>query len=269
MYWLAGHVARRGRLEEAEALAARCVDQARRLAGDDLVVTLAAQNTLVGVYIAREDPAPAEPLAMNVVDGMRRCFGRQHPFTLKASLRMIRVYQLQGRHAQAAPLLSESLTTARKVHEDDHPVVSAVLQLLARSLLEEKKYAEAERHLRECLQGLVQERSDRLTRSDSPVFVQGLLGESLLGQGKYAEAEPLLLASCEGLRERPDACDPEAIPARERLGIVALERMVGLYDAWGRPGPAEAWRKELAARARSADQGPPYRLSLHGGAPGR
>ena len=57
MYWLAGHLIRRGQLEEAEALATRCVDQARRLAGEDLMVTLCTANTLVGVYIAREDPA--------------------------------------------------------------------------------------------------------------------------------------------------------------------------------------------------------------------
>jgi eukaryotic-like serine/threonine-protein kinase len=269
MYWLAGLLARRGQLEEAEALAARCVDQARRFAGDDLMVTLCAQNTLVGVYIAREDPAPAERLATHVVEGMRRYFGPQHPFTLKAINRLIRVYQLQGRHAQAAPLIAESLTTARKVHEDDHPVVSTILQLLGRSLLEEKKYAEAERHLRECLRGLVQERPGRLTRGGSPVFVQGLLGESLLGRGKYAEAEPLLLASYEGLREAPEVGDPEAFPATERLGIVALERIVRLYDAWGQPGRAEPWRKELAARAGLAGERRPYRLGLHAGAHGR
>jgi hypothetical protein len=88
----------------------------------------------------------------------------------------------------------------------------------------------------------VRERSGHLSRGDSPVFVQGLLGESLLGQGKYAEAEPLLLASYRGLKEAADAGDPEANPARERLGIVALERIVRLYDAWGQPGRAEAWR---------------------------
>ena len=72
--------------------------------------------------------------------------------------------------------------------------VCTTLHLLGRSLLEEKTYTEAERHLRECLQGLRQERSGRLSRDGSPVFVQGLWGEGLLGQRKYAEAEPLLLA---------------------------------------------------------------------------
>jgi serine/threonine protein kinase len=269
MYWLAGHLARRGRLDEAEALAARCVDQAHRLAGNDRMVTLAARNTLVGVYIAREDPARAEPLAVEVVEGMRRYFGRQHPFTLKAIHRLIRVYQLQGRHAHAAPLLVESLATARKVHEDDHPVVSTALELLGRSLIEEKKFAEAEQHLRECLERLVQERSGRLTRGGSPAFVQGLLGESLLGQRKYAEAEPLLLESYEGQRTAQDAADPEAIPARERLGVVALERIVRLYNAWGRPARAETYRKELAARAGSAEPGRSDRLGSSGSAPGR
>src|SRR5262249_20120425 len=124
-------------------------------------------------------------------------------------------------------------------------------------------------HLRECLQGLVQERTDRLTKGGSPVFVQGLLGESLLGQRKYAEAEPLLLASYEGLKEAPDAGDPEFISARERLGIAAVERIVRLYDAWGQPGRAEAWQKELAARAGSDDEGRPYRLGQRADDSGR
>jgi serine/threonine protein kinase len=268
-YWLAGHLTRRGQLEEAEALAAQCVDQAHRLASEDRMVTLCAENTLVGVYIAREDPAPAEPLANHVVEGMRRYFGRQHPFTLKAIHRQIRVYQLQGRHAEAATLLAEALATARKVHDNDHPVVSTILHLLGRSLLEEKKYAEAERHLRECLRGLEQERSDRLTRGGTPVFIQGLLGESLLAQGRYAEAEPLLLAGHDGLSETPDAGDPETVPARERLGIVALERIVRLYDAWGEPARAEPWRNELAARAISADHERRSRSGQQEGASGR
>jgi serine/threonine protein kinase len=254
MYWLAGHLARRGQLEEAEALATRCVEQARRRAGDYPTITLTALNTLVGVYIAREDPAPAEPLAVQVVEGMRRHFGPQHPFTLKAIHRLVRVYQLQGRHAEAAALLAESLTTVRKVHEPDHPVVCTTLHLLGRSLLEEKKNTDAERHLRECLQGLVREPSGRLSKGGSPAFVQGLLGESLLGQRRYAEAEPLLLASYRGLKEAADAGDPEANPAKERLGIAALERIVRLYDAWGRQGLAANWRKELAARIGTANR---------------
>jgi serine/threonine protein kinase len=267
MYWLAGHLARCGQLDEALALATRCVDQARGLGSEDLVVTLCAKNTLVGVYISREDPAPAEPLAIRVVEGMRQYLGRQHPFTLKAINRLIRVYQLQGRHAEAAALLVESLANARKVHDEQHSVVSSMLHQLGRSLVEEKKYAEAEPHLCKSLQQLLQPRSDRLTVGGSPVFVQGLLGESLLGQRKYAEAEPLLLASYEGLKKAPHAGDPEAIPLRERLGIVGIERIVRLYDAWGQPGRAEIWRKELAAKAGSLDEGQPYRLGLRGDAP--
>jgi serine/threonine protein kinase len=269
MYWLAGHLARRGQLEEAEALATRCAEQARRLASDYPAFALTALNTLVGVYIARENPAPAEPLAVQVVEGMRRHYGPRHPFTLKATHRLARVYQLQGRHAEAASLLAESLATARSVHEPDHPEVRTTLQLLGRSLLAEGRYTEAERHLRECLRGLERERSDRLTRGGSPVFLRGLLGESLLGQRKYAEAEPHLLASYQGLRAAPGAGNPEIIPARERTGIVALERIVRLYDAWGQPGQAKAWRKELAARAGLADEGRPDHLGLQADAPSR
>src|SRR5262249_23071629 len=71
MYWLAGQLARRGKLEAAEELATRCVELSRQLE-DDLVVPIFAKSTLVGVYIARENPARAEPLALEVLEGTRR-----------------------------------------------------------------------------------------------------------------------------------------------------------------------------------------------------
>jgi serine/threonine protein kinase len=248
MYWLAGQLARRGKLEAAEELATRCVALSRRL-DDDLIVAIFAKSTLAGVYIAQERPAQAEPLAVEVLEGTRRLLGDQHPFLLKAIHRLARVYQLQGQYAKAAPLLTEALATARTIHDDGHPNTLMTLRLLGRNLLGEGKDAEAERPLRECLQSLDRAQPGPPSRANSRAIVQGLLGESLLRQHRYAEAEPLLLASHEGLKAPREAWDAETSPPQERHGIQALKRLVRLYDTWGKPERAAAWRSELAARS--------------------
>ncbi|MEI4927474.1 hypothetical protein Q8G50_33700, partial [Klebsiella pneumoniae] len=76
-----------------------------------------------------------------------------------------------------------------------------------------------------------------------------MLGGSLLGQKKYADAEPLLLEGFNGMKER-EAKIPTA--AKPRL-TEALERLVQLYDAWGRKDRADAWRAKLEASKTSPE----------------
>ena len=57
----------------------------------------------------------------------------------------------------------------------------------------------------------------------------------------FADGEPLLLASYEGMKER-EAKIPSA--GKPRL-TEALERIVQLYDAWGKQEQAAEWRGKL------------------------
>ena len=72
-----------------------------------------------------------------------------------------------------------------------------------------------------------------------------LLGASLSGQKKYADAEPLLLESCQGLQQRQASLAPH-LNAPRRI-TESLERLVQLYDAWGKPAQAAEWKQKLAA----------------------
>ena len=113
--------------------------------------------------------------------------------------------------------------------------------------LKQNDYAGAEPFWRERLRIL-----DRMNPDDWRTFnSKSMLGASLLGQKKYADAEPLLVAGYEGMREREARI---AVPNRTRL-TGALERIVQLYDAWGKKDQADERRKRLAAR-READQKP-------------
>ncbi len=73
----------------------------------------------------------------------------------------------------------------------------------------------------------------------------------LLGRKKYAEAEPLLVAGYEGMKRREATIPPQGKP---RL-TEALERLVQLYEATGRPDEAARWRKELEASKAAAEAG--------------
>jgi hypothetical protein len=71
-----------------------------------------------------------------------------------------------------------------------------------------------------------------------------MLGGALAEMQNYAEAEPLLLEGYEGLKQRE-----AKLPADRKVVLTeALERLVQLYDAWGKKDEAAKWRKELEAR---------------------
>ena len=106
--------------------------------------------------------------------------------------------------------------------------------------LAQQKYAEAETLLRE---------SSRLAEKRWPeaayrFYVMSLLGASLAGQKKYADAEPLLLQGCQGLQQRQASLPPYLNPTRRITE--SLERLVQLYDAWGKPAQAAEWKQKLA-----------------------
>jgi hypothetical protein len=78
---------------------------------------------------------------------------------------------------------------------------------------------------------------------DFPTFnARSHLGAALVGQQKHAEAESLLLAGYEGMKQREQAVEPRARDLHLR---VALERLVELYDAWGKGAEAARWRMVL------------------------
>jgi hypothetical protein len=118
------------------------------------------------------------------------------------------------------------------------------LLLLGTNLLEQNKPAAAEPVLRQAL-AILQSNPEQPWDT---VHAQSRLGAALLGTHKYADAEPLLRQAVQAMKE----FDRE--PVQKRRGpplgqrrVDALESLVQLYEAWGKPGEAAEWRKELAA----------------------
>ena len=68
------------------------------------------------------------------------------------------------------------------------------------------------------------------------------LGGALLGQGRHAEAEPLIVSGYEGMKAREAKIPP---PGKPRF-TDAAERVVRLYEEWGKKEKAAEWRTKLA-----------------------
>ena len=78
--------------------------------------------------------------------------------------------------------------------------------------------------------------------------VQGFYGKCLMALERYAEAEQQVLAAYEAVNG--------ALGAEDRRTRTLLERLVELYEAWGKPEDAERYRALLAAERSRAGADP-------------
>jgi tetratricopeptide (TPR) repeat protein len=156
--------------------------------------------------------------------------GDEHSDTAACRNQLAVAYRLAGRTAEAGRLFDRNPSS---------PAHAAALAVRGSMLLLQKKPAEAELKLRECLTIRLNTQPDDWTTFET----RSILGQALLDQKKFAEAEPLLLSGYEGMKQREGT-----IPSQEKPRInKALERLVKLYQAWDKQDQAVKWRKELEA----------------------
>jgi tetratricopeptide (TPR) repeat protein len=231
-----------GKLAQAEPLLLKALDISRRDLGEEHPLTLLAMNNLAGCYWAQGQYPKAELLFVKVLEVAPRALGEEHPDTLHPMNNLGSLYVEQGKLAQAEPLLLKALEVQHRVLGEEHPDMlrtsNNLKYVLALKLLKQQRYAEAEPLLRECLKF-----GEKLeTNAWRTFYAKSLLGDSLLGQKKYAEAGPLLVAGYEGMKRREERIP---LPIRKSRLIEAIERLVQLYEAWGKPEKAAEWRAKL------------------------
>ncbi len=162
-----------------------------------------------------------------------RILGPEHFNTLLTESEMGDLLRMQGNHAESEKLLRHALAGWRKTLAPDNRSLAYTLTHTAGLLCETGRPAQAEPLLRESLK--IQEKNP-LSGDWSLPFTRNLLGASLASQGRFAEAEPLVLTGYEEL-SRLKGAPPNRI-------AVALDRVIELYDQWGKPKEAEAWRQK-------------------------
>jgi eukaryotic-like serine/threonine-protein kinase len=233
-------------LKEAEAMAFRAVELHQSSLGEDHPLTMATDCLLATIYAAQKDFEKARPLTEKALN-----FSRNQPMAKSALSagnlsRLGWSYLEQGDLPQADTLCDLAWQALRR-NPAFNPVGSpSIIAHLGAVRFAQQNYAEAETLLREGLR--LAEKHD--LNVDYRLTVMNLLGASLAGQMKYADAEPLLLQSGQGLQQRQANLIPY-LNATRRVSE-SLERLVQLYDAWGKPAPAAEWRKKLVAFQQAA-----------------
>jgi serine/threonine protein kinase len=266
----------RGRWLEAEPLLREGLETRRHQLGDSHPDTLNAMDDLVMVLSAESKLSEAEQLLEKTIAVRRRVLGPEHPDTLKSIRTLALVMDARGEFRQAEPLLRELIQQNSRKPGPNSTEALADITTLALNLEHQKQPAEAEALLRDVVARLRKQSpppgapladaltvlADFLLRERRPdeaelpareavelgrklfgeghwqtALAENVLGAALLDLGRYSEAEPLLLSSLGILQLHTSA--------RSGLGRQALERVVRLYQAWGKPKQADEWKQRL------------------------
>jgi eukaryotic-like serine/threonine-protein kinase len=187
------------------------------------------------------NPKEAEPLFREALEGYRKIQATEPHLNLDLARDLASLFDRTGRGAEAEPLFREALELARAHYGPDDLHTAGVMATFGSSLIRQGKWDAAEPVLRDCL--AIRE---KVQPDDWSTFnTRSTLGGSLLGQKKFDEAEPLILSGFEGMKAREAKIPP---PGKPRLADAA-ERVVQLYEDWGKKDKAAEWRAKLAKPA--------------------
>jgi serine/threonine protein kinase len=280
LHVLAGAYQAAGRLPETIRLLEQVYDRLSEKLGPHHLNTLATLNHLGVAYYSTKQLDRSIPLFEQLLDIQKEKLGTDHADSLHTMMNLAINYREAGRLPEAIQLLEDARSRARKLpnpvlaelkslpsvlaatydqarqfanseplYRDfleqarrqfgaGHLRTASALAQMGVNLIEQKKYSAAQRVLEECLAI----RARKLPDNGVTFSTRSMLGSALLGQEKYAKAEPLLLSGYEGMKQHE-----KQIPERfrnVRLGE-ALERIVRLYEAWGKKDKADDWRKRI------------------------
>jgi tetratricopeptide (TPR) repeat protein len=224
------------RVPEAIALFEVVRDAQLALQGPDHPETMITVGNLAMAYASVRKTEQALQAYRQVAEALEKR-KYQHPHGEKMVVYFLDFLERNALDAEAETWRQKYLVVLKAKTGADGPVYAVALADLGLNRLRQRKWTEAELVLRESLTLHEKNAPDDWGTSD----LRSRLGEALLGQEKYADAEPLLLGGYQGMSKREDSI-PE--PEKYRLRL-ALERLVRLYDAWGKKDQADLWRKML------------------------
>ncbi len=268
-----------GRFEEAEVVFRQALETRRRELGNDNPRTADSANNL-GVFLGilgRHDEAL--PLFRESLDVRLRILGEDHPATGESLNNLGRLLRETGDLEGAEDLYRQGLVIWRKRFGEGAPKVASMINNLGIVLLEQGELEEAETHLRRALairrqsldanspdlgwslvglgrlflakgepqnaEPLIREALELYEQSfDRPHWrtaeARTLLGEVRTLQGRYEEAETLLVDGYQGVLS-------EFQNPSHRRTLDAVNRLIRLYEAWGKPEEVARYRALIPA----------------------
>ncbi|MBD3162536.1 MAG: tetratricopeptide repeat protein [Candidatus Eisenbacteria bacterium] len=227
---LAGIEAAQGHLEAADRRYRETIGILETTYGEEHPEVAVELGNLAALQMDRRRYAAAESLFRRVLAIKQKTLGEDHP-TLAVSLNNLSAaLYMQGRYPETEVMLRRAIGLSRRQFGEEHPSVIGRLKRLGQLLDKQGKHTEADSVLRRVLvvrRRQLPEGDWRLAETES------VHGGVLVELGRYAEAERKLLSAYEVIRAARGEGD--------RFTESARDRIVTLYEKWGRPERAAAY----------------------------
>ena len=228
--------ARTGRRKECVKRLEEVLHGRRRHEGDNHPDTISVGLSLAAIHHDLGQLPQAEALIDEWLPRSLVKVGLDHPMTQTGVQTALAIYRRTQKLARAEPLLRDLANFWKGKAGADTPAYATHLARLGENLINQQKWADAERVLRESL-GI---RAKKEPDSWRTFYNRSSLGVALGCLRRHAEARPLLVSGYEGLKQRAVRF-PEARPFMTE----ALRRAVQFFAAVGTPEEAARWRKKL------------------------
>ena len=273
---LGGLLITKGEYAKAADLHREALRIRRKLLGNDHPDVARSLGNLGNALAQQGDYAGAEVAMREALVILRKQLGSQHPDVAMALNNLAGIVYYNGDYKGAERLFREAVGMWRKVVGNEHPNVAMGLYNLALVVYEEGDYTAAESFHREALE--LNRRVLGDAHSDVAMSMAGL-AETVCREGK--RAEPLAQQAVATLRSAFPGGHPYIAQAESILGGCvtlsqrftlaeslllrtypvlqtnmgerspetrkALQRIIALYEAWGKPAKVAEYRAQLVA----------------------
>jgi eukaryotic-like serine/threonine-protein kinase len=224
----------------ADSLLSEALRIRRATLGNDHFETAVGLGQLGGLYNTTGDYERAELHLRESLAIRERILAPNHPSIGTILNGLASALDMKGEHDQAASHFRRAADIYRESLGSGHRFTGIAVCNLAHTLYRNGELDDSATHFRECLAILEEvhpEHHQELAHNRSR------FGALLVAQARYSEAEPLLLRAYRVLQEQLGSEH-----ARTRQ---AAQRLVELYETWGRPESAAEYRTTLAAAGRT------------------
>ncbi len=224
-----------GEFERAEPMYRESLAIRRKILGEDHPAVAQSLNNL-GMFLYelyltnKNDGQEAESLFREALSINRKILGAGHPEVATNLNNLALLHRQKGDLDQAESLFREIIEIDRKNLGDFHPYVAGDMRSLAAVLMSKGDHKSAEEYLR---QGLEIQRKTFPEKNWQIATTKLLMGACLIGQRRFREAESLLLGAFPIIQEN--------FGSTHRRTQVAIQDIINLYGAWGKPEKAAVY----------------------------
>jgi len=220
-----------GKLDQAEKLLVESYNKAREVLGEEHLSTMQYGADLGILYYRQGRISEAEDLVFKALDTLRRILGQENRATLGLMHDVGLWHLIFGNNIEAEKLLVEAYEGRRRVLGEEHPDTQATLGAVH---FMRNQYDKAEPLLVKAME------NERLVEGrETPPFFMYSLASLYQIQGRYGKAEQLFIEFLD--------ISQSVLSERHPDTVAAINELIKLYESWGKPQKAKAWRSRLPA----------------------